>query len=148
MNNNPLNDPESQKQRWSQDDPLVMYLVVNRTLEMSIGKTAAQVGHGVGIVYEHYHIQDVVNNCDFGPSLNEQEKQFLETFEDWKNNSFRKIVLSANEKQFQKIKNALPCWVVVDAGFTEIPSGSETVLAFAPMRKSERPKLLAKLMTL
>lgn len=149
---NSLNDPESQEKRWNQEDPLVMYLVVNRTLEMSMGKTAAQVGHGVGLVYEYYHKlkmnENDFNRCDIAQGVEQKEELFLKTFEDWKNNSFRKVVLSANEKQFKKIKETLQCWVVVDAGFTEIPTGSETVLALAPMRKSEQPRILRKMMTL
>ena len=41
------------------------------------------------------------------------------------------VVLDASDKKFEEAKEALPeGYVVTDAGYTEIPAGSETVLAF------------------
>lgn len=38
--------------------------------------------------------------------------------------------------------------LVVDAGLTEIPSGSETVIGLWPMRKSQVPKTVKRLQVL
>jgi len=41
------------------------------------------------------------------------------------------VVLDASDKKFEEAKEAHPeGYVVTDAGYTEIPAGSETVLAF------------------
>ena len=50
--------PEAIVARKDQEDPIVMYLIVRESLNMSIGKTAAQVGHAVQMLhlkYEHEH---------------------------------------------------------------------------------------------
>ena len=69
--------------------------------------------------------------------------------EEWLNSSFRKVVLRAKDKEWDKIKEACPNHVVVvDAGLTEIPAGSETVIGLWTMHKSERPKIIQKLQVL
>jgi peptidyl-tRNA hydrolase len=159
---NPYNDPVSVKARKEQEDPWVMYLVVRDSLGMSAGKTAAQVGHAVGILYGRYFkmhtkamdsmISDPVYMEERPLSKwSDQEKQNLilaQSFEDWKEDSFRKIVLKANDAKWDKLKENLECHVVRDAGLTEVDPGSETVIGLWPMRKSQRPNMLRKLQTL
>ena len=56
-----------------------------------------------------------------------------------------KIVLGADSKEFNKLKILeLEHFIVTDAGKTEIPSGTETVLAFWPMEKDSN-KLIKRL---
>lgn len=124
------------------EDPIVMYLVVHE-LGMSAGKMAAQVGHAVGLLYIKYMtLKDYV--------LNDKE---LKIWEEWQNGAFRKVTLTANDSKWNKLKTQLTNdgiehVRVVDAGFTEIPSGSETVIGIWPMRKSNRSSVLKKLQTL
>lgn len=142
---NPHDEAALVKARAEQEDPWVMYLIVRSSLEMSIGKTAAQIGHGVGILYEKYaKLVAAEFLCDF------DNTEKLCDFENWQNNSFRKIVLRANEKQWRKLKESdeLECHIVRDAGLTELDPGSETVIAIWPMKKSDRPKLLKRLQVL
>jgi peptidyl-tRNA hydrolase len=72
----------------------------------------------------------------------------LHQLDQWRQNSFRKVVLRANDKEFEKIKAELECFVVRDAGLTEVAPGSETVIALWPMKKSEVPKLIQRLQVL
>jgi len=44
---------------------------------------------------------------------------------------FSCVVLDASDKKFEEAKEAHPdCYVVTDAGFTEVAPGTETCLAF------------------
>jgi peptidyl-tRNA hydrolase len=74
----------------------------------------------------------------------------LSIFGEWMENSFRKVVLRADDKEWAKIKQdyGQHMVMVVDAGLTEIPSGSETVIGLWPMRKSQRPKTVQHLQVL
>jgi len=99
---------------------LKMVFVVNTSLPMSPGKMAAQVGHGaVGLYEELVSKQDV-----FGASLLQ-----------WNDGGSKKIVVQGSSsdeltKLADDAKNAgLPFYAVYDAGRTQIPSGSHTVLA-------------------
>lgn len=125
-----------------QEDPIVMYLVVHE-IGMSTGKLAAQVGHAVGMLYIKYM---GVN----GYIITSEE---LENWKEWQSGKFRKVTLTANDSKWNKLKtqlttNYIEHVIVVDAGFTEIPSGSETVIGVWPMRKSSRPPILRKLQPL
>ncbi len=108
----------------------VVYIVVNNSLKMSAGKVAAQVGHGIGELYE-YHYENA----------NKTEKK---NFQTWKQDAKTKIVLSANFEEFKELKKYNSV-LIRDAGFTEVEPGSETVMVFLPMRKSEQLKELKKL---
>ncbi len=136
---NPYNNPESVKVRKEQEDPWIMYLIVRDSLGMSPGKTAAQVGHAVGMLYEHRRTLFMYSPENYG----NQKK-----FDSWKRDSFRKVVLKAKDKQWEKLKDKLYCFVVRDAGLTEVDPGSETVIGVWPMKKSERINILRKLQTL
>ena len=135
---NPYDNPESFQARKDQEDPWIMYLIVRDSLGMSAGKTAAQVGHAVGIMYGHYYY--IINDDD--------HMLMKDSFLSWKGDSFRKVVLKAKDKHWDKLKDRLDCFVVRDAGLTEIDPGSETVIGVWPMKRSERINILRKLQTL
>lgn len=130
--------PDAVRARKNQEDPWVLYLIVRESLDMSTGKIAAQVGHAVGMVYEAY-IRDL-NNSKSSDKIND--------FKSWRSESFRKIALKADDKEWVKVKEQCECFVVRDAGFTQVKSGSETVIALFPMRKSNVPKIVRKLQVL
>lgn len=114
------------------NDELVMYLVVNidliREYSMSSGKIAAQVAHGATMISFKYS----------------QEDFYKEWYADGRHQ--KKIVLRAHEKDLKKLIE-LDGVAVYDNGYTEIPEGSLTVVAFPPMLRSETPKLLKRLQT-
>ena|SRR5271157_835912 len=122
-----------------QDDPLVMYLIVSKDLCMSIGKTAAQVGHAVGYLFMRYS------------EIKQSKEGYL--FKEWMNkDSCRKIVLGADKKEFDKLKSEIiddpNCCIVQDAGFTEVMAGSETVIGVFPQYKSQASKTIKRLQSL
>lgn len=126
----------------SDNDHLAMYLIVRSCLNMSPGKVAAQVGHGVAQIYdlmEGYMI-----------SSEDDKVEITDDFWAWKEDSFRKIILRASELEWIRIINEVPeiyRETVVDGGFTEIPPNTETVIALVPMRKSQAPQAVKDLKT-
>src|SRR5574339_475499 len=119
------NSPEEREKRMLQEDPIVMYLVVHE-IGMSAGKVAAQAGHAVGMLY--------IRHDEFKkPEVSPQVAEKMNIWEEWQNNSFRKVTLTANDAKWAKLKAKLPELgiehvLVIDSGLTEIPYGSETVI--------------------
>lgn len=116
------------------DDPLVMYLIVKESLNMSIGKTAAQIGHIVQYLCEGF----------FKDELSSESK---ELFSLWNAALHRKIILRANDNDWEKVLS-LPketYRVVVDAGLTELKPNEETAIGLFPIRKSATPKIIKRL---
>lgn len=160
---------EAREERASQEDPIVMYLIVHESLNMSIGKTAAQAAHAAQMLTLKYfsmketsislqkRMQPLLNAP---PEANEMAKlkaayiemsRPLSIFGEWLNSSFRKVVLRASDKEWAKLKEEFKdhnMVMVVDAGLTEIAAGSETFIGLWPMRKSQRPKLVQRLQVL
>lgn len=45
--------------KLDQEDPIVMYLIVHTTLNMSVGKLAAQVGHAASLaIFDYSDLKD------------------------------------------------------------------------------------------
>ncbi len=170
------------------EDCLILYLIVKKSLGMSIGKTAAQVAHAVDLIYDHkeyliaenaklvvknnliYKKLDVLRAKQFNNSLLKEDEVEFEQLNQEKNESFpifmeqenliyqfsnwknlflrRKVVLGADDKEFEKIKTELKCFVVTDAGLTELEPGTETVISLWPMFKNGAPKFIKKLQVL
>jgi len=143
---NPYDAPELVQARKEQEDPWVMYLIVHESLGMSGGKTAAQTGHAVGMLFQQFY---GVKLKQLNPDVNFYRDN---DFEHWLRDSYRKIVLKASDKEWNKLKTELPRYttmvMVRDAGLTEIEPGSETVIGVWPMKKSEAPKMIKRLQVL
>lgn len=154
-----MNDPQAPENvaaRATQEDPIIMYLIVRESLNMGMGKTAAQCAHAsqmlllkfkamelkdfdrVSIIYPEEIEAALANKCK------------TDLFRAWLNNSFRKVVLKADDKEWAKLKTDMEDEdvLVVDAGLTEIASGSETVIGLFPMYKSKVGKLVKRLQVL
>lgn len=155
------NSPEEVEKRASQEDPLVMYLIVRESLGMSIGKTAAQCAHASQMLQLRFSkISDELTDLEeqdnlFGSLTAEQRIFWNENhplyfiFSEWLSSSFRKVVLRADNKEWEKVKAEISNKVVVvDAGLTEIAPFSETVIGLWPIRKSQAPKIIKKLQVL
>lgn len=143
---NSFDSPEQVQARKDQADPWIMYLVVRKSLGMSPGKVGAQCGHAVGMVYIAY--RKLLVKHMFNSALTEEDVLHFDNFNNWENKSYRKVVLGASDSEWEKIKKELDCFVVKDAGLTEIESGSETCLALRPILKSNCPKIIKKLQVL
>lgn len=97
-----------------------MVFVVNTELGMGVGKVAAQVGHAALGLYR---------------LLREDKEKYETSTEEWEEFGERKIALRGKNSQelveLQKKAEALylPTYLVQDAGKTQVPVGSTTVLA-------------------
>jgi PTH2 family peptidyl-tRNA hydrolase len=133
--------------RRDQEDPIILYVIVRKSLNMGVGKIAAQVHHAAKIfLLRHNAIRN-----DFSalpPAEMEIYEPLLNITEKWIDTSFRTVLLVANDKDWEKLKDQLRVFIVRDAGLTEVEAGSETVMSTWPMKKSERPKLLRRLQVL
>lgn len=129
----------------TQEDPIVMYLVVNTSLGMDAGKIAAQVGHGVSLVVMGMSTSFTADLEDVDESMLEPQLRQRMWNRKWAHGDYRKIVLAADAREFERVKMLPGATVVRDNGHTEVAAGSETVVVFKPMRASERPKLLKRL---
>ncbi len=122
------------------DDKLFLYFVINTDLGMEAGKISVQTGHAVQYVMERYWHGTQLNMTD-------AETAKCLVFHSWRTSpDHGKISLAANAAEFKQVRVENPdCIVVTDHGYTEVPPGSETVLAVGPMKKSERSPILQKL---
>ena len=108
-------------QRYVQrDQSLKMVFVINHELKMGKGKIAAQVGHAA--------VKATLNSGEMRPEL----------LDAWLSTGQKKICVKANDahhieqiEQQAKHLNILTS-KIHDAGHTQIPSGSLTVLALGP----------------
>lgn len=95
-----------------------MYIVVNDDLKMGKGKIAAQVGHAVSDMY-----WTLINGKPITSII------------PWKQQGETKIVLKASSEQIDElIKTTNPPIIIHDAGHTQVPEYSLTVIAYYPMR--------------
>lgn len=120
----------------------VVYVIVNKDLNMSLGKTCAQVGHAIQYLCTYY--KSICEEYKSFPT--EEGNKFINEYLDWAiEEQSTKIVLGADTKEFNKLKKSdLDPFIVTDAGKTEVEPGTETVLAFWPMKKDSN-KLIKRL---
>lgn len=144
----------------SDEDPLTMYLIVRESLNMGMGKTAAQCAHASQILQRKQN--DFYNEAEsYLPDPHERVGDYthdipihlinkINLFDEWALKSFRKVVLKADENEWVKLKNELAdsMILVVDAGLTEVAPNTETVIGLWPMYKSQAPKIIKRLQAL
>jgi PTH2 family peptidyl-tRNA hydrolase len=104
-----------------------VYIIVNTDLKMSVGKIAGQVGHAVS---------KLIRACGNSKRMKE-----------WFTNNEPKIVLKANEKTLNSLKNELKTKVyeIYDCGLTQIKENSLTVAITEPFTEEEIPDIIKKL---
>lgn len=106
--------------------PLVMYIVVNNDLNMGKGKIAAQVGHLV---------QDIIEDIMIKKYESKRTPTVCLNYDLWKREGCTKIVVKANKEQIKELMYLDNAFHIKDAGKTQIPEGSITVVGFPPMRE-------------
>jgi PTH2 family peptidyl-tRNA hydrolase len=147
-----------------EEDPIVMYLIVNETLGMSIGKTAAQTAHAAQYLMVQYYVLKEESAFLVKRIQSETDETFIRALQtsyadkgrkisivgEWLKVGVRKVVLKANAKEWKKIKEECKdqMVLVVDAGLTQIPSGSETCIGLWPQLKSKTTKIIKRLQVL
>ncbi len=133
--------------RRDQEDPIVLYVIVRKSLNMGVGKIAAQVHHAAKIFLLGYF--SIRKNY---PSLSLPDMEIYEPLlnitEKWIDSSFRTVLLVADDKEWEKLKEQVRVFIVRDAGLTEVAPGSETVMSTWPMHKSQAPKIIKRLQAL
>ena len=152
-----------EQEEWINDlDPLTCYIIVRRELNMSIGKACAQVGHATQLLtIKYFDLRKEARNLQkilVQPHLatdeirknNEAISKKIVIMNDWMASGYRKVVLGADDKEFEKIKLEYKADMVliVDAGLTELISGSETVICLPPILKSKCSNTLKRLQVL
>ena len=123
----------------SSKDNLRMYILVNTTAKMSLGKSVAQAAHGVEEMTESLLLRH------------------RRTWRLYKKSGCTKIALGCPEHLLKALhekyseqpkdleKNPIWCTEVIDAGLTEVERGTTTALVFFPMRRSEAPEEFTQL---
>lgn len=114
--------------------PYKMALVVRGDLGMKRGKVPAQCAHAAVLAVQRLLHSQAAER----PGADRHHGWFLA----WNAGSYRKVALRADEAQFDAALAAaraadLPTAVVVDAGLTQVPAGSRTVLAIGPAPDAE-----------
>lgn len=110
-----------------------MVIIARKDLDLSKGKLAAQVGHAAV-------------ECTL-----KAQKYDRDALAEWLSHGQMKAVLKVpNEKEFYPLKQAaeragLCTALITDAGHTEIPAGTVTVLAIGPGRESDVDKVTGHL---
>lgn len=148
------------------DNSIVMYIIVRESLNMSIGKTAAQCAHASQMLMVKYYeevksksnsLQWQIKSVTDSPakedllSLYKELAPQISIMGEWLKLGVRKVTLKADDKEWVKLKSELnenQFVLVIDAGLTEIAAGSETVIGLWPIRKNDRSKLIKRLQVL
>lgn len=117
------------------NDELVQYFVVNKELEMSVGKIAAQVAHVATLA-----TSDILSPIG-------RFSVYHHSFLQWLAANQKKIILKGKQKDLEKLIGE-GFFYIRDNGLTEIPAGSLTVVGLPPMKKSDAQKYVKRLQLL
>lgn len=124
-------------------EKLVEYILVNKELNMSVGKIAGQVAHVQTVIDNKifelddkiYFLSEEILDEDIMDTRFAKEKELINNYYDWLySGSQTKIILRAKEKDLLKAID-MGAIYIRDNGLTEIPSGSLTVVGFFPQPK-------------
>lgn len=122
---------------------LVEYILVNKELDMGVGKIAGQVAHVQTVIDNKifelddkiYFLSEEILDEDIMDTRFAKEKELINNYYDWLySGSQTKIILRAKEKDLLKAID-MGAVYIRDNGLTEIPSGSLTVVGFFPQPK-------------
>jgi PTH2 family peptidyl-tRNA hydrolase len=107
-------------------------IVVRGDLKLGKGKLAAHVSHASLAGYK---------------LVKEREPSFVE---EWEREGEKKIVVKVESERelfelYEKIKREIPCVIIKDAGFTQIPPGTVTCLVVGPWKDEEVDKFTRNL---
>jgi peptidyl-tRNA hydrolase len=128
------------------EDRIVMYIVIPKSLKMSIGKVGATCGHATQLLMQMYAQRiPIPSSSDWSSSIHETNVKACETFDAWLQSSYAKIVLGASVTDFAEVRELPGSVVVVDIGLKEVSPGSVTAVGLWPMLKSAAPAIIRKL---
>ena len=127
------NKQKNKKYDFENSD-LKMVFLVRLDLKMGAGKIAAQVAHAAIGLYD-----DIMNGDD---------EYHIEALNYWNTFGAKKIVLKCDNYEtmkqvaIQAKQSQLPFILISDAGHTQIPAGSVTVLGIGPDSSEKINKLI------
>lgn len=115
-------------------------MILNKELQMPVGKAAVQVGHGMDKIYEcvmqiERDVQRVSHKED---DISYPELRLIKFYE-WKNEGRKKVTLGAkNDAELQKIKDKLldagyVVFEIIDNGVNFFDGPTRTGLAVYPV---------------
>ena len=101
------------------NDPVKLVLVINNDLKMGKGKIAAQAGHA--------SVTATLRAGEYRPDI----------LDSWLKSGQKKVCLKSSYSEVMEFEskakaNGIQTTIITDAGKTQIPSGSLTVIAFGP----------------
>jgi peptidyl-tRNA hydrolase, PTH2 family len=124
-------------------DPIVMYIVVRRSLKLSAGKVGGQCGHAVDyLTREPEKAREGQLLMCVEPS--EELSARLDLLREWRYSpEHTKIILGATDEEFERVKVENPeHFLVTDLGRTQVAPNTQTCLGLWPMRRSARSPIL------
>lgn len=104
----------------------VLYVVINNDLNMGKGKIASQVGHVIESI-----IEELVRTEILSSNL---KKTIVNDYNIWKYNGRTKIILKGTTEELMELCKIDGAKYVLDAGKTQIESGSLTAVGFPPSK--------------
>lgn len=122
---------------------IVEYILVNKELNMGVGKIAGQVAHVQTVIDNKifelddkiYFLSEEILDEDIMDTRFAKEKELINNYYDWfYSGSQTKIILRAKEKDLLKAID-MGAVYIRNNGLTEIPSGSLTAVGFFPQPK-------------
>lgn len=122
---------------------LVEYILVNKELNMGVGKIAGQVAHVQTVIDNKifeldnkiYFLSEEIVDEDIMDTRFAKEKELINNYYDWFHTGPQtKIILRAKEKDLLKAID-MGAIYIIDKGLTEIPPGSLTAVGFFPQPK-------------
>jgi PTH2 family peptidyl-tRNA hydrolase len=124
--------------------PYAMYILINNDLKMEKGKIAGQVGHIVQRIIEAILPTAIkIKNNELNINdLDDETKNIILSYEEWRKNGMAKIVLKATQPELEEIIKNYNVLYIRDLGLTQIPPNSLTVIGFYPALKSDMENIV------
>lgn len=128
------------------NDRLVMYIVIPKSLKMGIGKVGATCGHAVQLLMQMYETRKPdPSSVGWSEPAYEEDMGALATFHDWLASDYGKIVLGASDEEFAEIRKFPNTVTVIDIGLKQVAPGSATAVGLWPRLKSGAPLIIQRL---
>ena len=123
-----------------EDDSLVMYFILRKDLNMSVGNIATQCASGMQTILLHF--SNLKDNL-VCPSSGPYEFKLHDYFKKWVDQLCNKVILTSNDHDFTLLKD----YYKDNKRFILIKdvNGEETAAIIWPMFKSETSEIIKKL---
>jgi peptidyl-tRNA hydrolase len=111
---------------------------------MEKGKIAGQVGHIVQRIIEAILPTAIkIKNNELNINdLDDETKNIILSYEEWRKNGMAKIVLKATQTELEEMIKNNNALYIRDCGLTQIPANSLTVVGFYPNLKTKMANIV------